>query len=338
MEKLMSTEDTTLALVAVDGPDAGQSYPLGRQTHIGRTSGNHIPLNDELASRRHALIEHQVAGYILSDLGSRNGTFVNGARVDRPTWIKKGDSIRIGQTTLRVAVSEAARPVPEAPKPVSMPAASPLDLAEASCPQCGHLLPPGVKFCIKCGAAVDGQAAPAAPAAHEPAPSQGPASAQAPVPVQGPAESVVGIVPAIERRKGLFRTESYNLVLTLQHLVFARLTSEMQRAAADQAKQEAKAQGKGIFGQWGATMGSGGAIVERYYQMPVEAILREHPDNFVIPVDQVRKVTFSRGDIEVSKSDRMVIHAGEKIKLDLKGSSIGEAKKVLRQVLGQRVE
>jgi hypothetical protein len=148
----------------------------------------------------------------------------------------------------------------------------------------------------------------------------------------------VGVIPAVDRRKGLFRSEPYTLVLTLQHLVFARLTSEMQRAAADEAKREAKAQGKGFFGQWGATMGSGKALAERYYQMPVEAILREHSDNFVVPVDQVRKVTFTAGDMEYSKEDRMTIHAGEKIKLDLKGTSIGEAKKVLRQVLGKRVK
>lgn len=142
----------------------------------------------------------------------------------------------------------------------------------------------------------------------------------------------------IDRRKGLMGAESFNLMLTLQQLVFARVTSEMTRVASDQAKQDAKAQGKGFFGQWGAVVGANRAIVEQYLTMPVEAMLRQHPDNFAVPANQVRKVTFSHKDMEMSMPDEMVIHAANKIKFQLKGSSIGDARKALRQVLGDRVK
>ena len=138
---------------------------------------------------------------------------------------------------------------------------------------------------------------------------------------------------------GLSRAAARRYLLTLQHLVFARLTTEMTRAASDQAKQDAKSQGKGFFGQWGAVMGANRAIVEQYYQMPVEAILRQHPDNFVVPTSQVRKVTFSRKDSEMTSiPDEMAIHAASKLKFQLKGCSIGDARKALRQVLGDRVK
>jgi pSer/pThr/pTyr-binding forkhead associated (FHA) protein len=281
-------------LVVVDGPDTGQRYSLGHQNRLGRSSDNDIQIRDEQSSRRHAVVQQQVNGYVISDLGSRNGTFVNGTRIDRPTWLQNRDTIQVGKTILRVIAHQAVPQVGEAPAPTPAP------VPVTSSP---------------------------APAAYRPAPAQAPA-----------AEAVVGVIPNIERRKGMFGADAYNLVLTLQHLVFARLTSEMLKAATEQARQDAKAQGKGFFGQWGAQMGASGDIVQRYYQMPVEAILREHPDNFVIPVSQVRKVRFSQGDIEVSKSDQMTIEAAEKMRFNLKGSSIGETKKMLRQVLGTRVK
>jgi hypothetical protein len=122
-------------------------------------------------------------------------------------------------------------------------------------------------------------------------------------------------------------------------LVFARVTAEMLRAAIDQARQEAKAQGKGFFGQWGAQLGSYATIGERYYQMPVEAILREHPDNFALPLQQVRRVDVKRGhmDEQGMDPDYLVIHAAQKLRFNLKGISAPEAKKALRQVLGEIV-
>ena len=92
---------------------------------IGRSPENTLPLKDRKASRKHARIEKSGDAYRLIDLGSGNGTRVNGKRVSEHT-LAPGDRISIGLTNLTVLQAGAA-PVaaaPAAPKP-SLPAAVP---------------------------------------------------------------------------------------------------------------------------------------------------------------------------------------------------------------------
>jgi DNA-binding transcriptional ArsR family regulator len=68
---------------------------------LGRASSNDVPLPwDKRASRLHAVLEHLAAGWCVRDLSSRNGTFVNGERVDRDRPLATGDEIRVGNTRL----------------------------------------------------------------------------------------------------------------------------------------------------------------------------------------------------------------------------------------------
>ncbi len=64
-------------------------------TTIGRWEGNDVVLPDREVSRRHAQIRHEAGQYVLVDLGSKNGTLVNTARVDRATVLADGDEITI---------------------------------------------------------------------------------------------------------------------------------------------------------------------------------------------------------------------------------------------------
>lgn len=69
---------------------------------IGRSGENTIALpDDEYASGRHARIESQRDGVWIVDLGSTNGTFVNGARLDGRRKLTRGDTVQIGDTELR---------------------------------------------------------------------------------------------------------------------------------------------------------------------------------------------------------------------------------------------
>ena len=69
---------------------------------IGRSEQNDLGLGkDEYASARHARFEPRRDGVWVEDVGSTNGTYVNGARLDAPRRLKTGDVIRIGETDLR---------------------------------------------------------------------------------------------------------------------------------------------------------------------------------------------------------------------------------------------
>lgn len=76
----------------------GQHYPLFHDTRIGRGKECTIFLEDEFASKNHALVFFDGGSYILSDAGSRNGTFLNGQPISQPTELVSGDRIEIGST------------------------------------------------------------------------------------------------------------------------------------------------------------------------------------------------------------------------------------------------
>ncbi len=81
----------------------GQLYQLGqRQTLVGRSRRCVIILNSRLASREHCVLERSGAALTLIELGSKNGTWVNGERVTRRRQLAKGDEIRIGSDHLEV--------------------------------------------------------------------------------------------------------------------------------------------------------------------------------------------------------------------------------------------
>jgi hypothetical protein len=89
----------------VNGPvlEQGNVIELTVPTIVGRGSESGLPLNgDDFTSARHARIEPRPDGVWVEDLGSTNGTFVNGAKVTTERLLQPGDVIRVGQTELRL--------------------------------------------------------------------------------------------------------------------------------------------------------------------------------------------------------------------------------------------
>ena len=71
------------------------------RTTIGKADQNDVPLPDDAtASRLHAVIEQFAAGWCVTDLGSSNGTWVNGERIWSAHRLRHGDELRVGQTRL----------------------------------------------------------------------------------------------------------------------------------------------------------------------------------------------------------------------------------------------
>src|SRR5687767_4817637 len=80
----------------------GEPVTLTESCSIGRAPGNHVVLASDEVSRRHAVINREGPGeFQVLDLGSSNGTFLNGRRVTRSTPLHDGDSLQVGPFTIR---------------------------------------------------------------------------------------------------------------------------------------------------------------------------------------------------------------------------------------------
>ncbi len=94
-------------LTILTGPRAGTNFPLDsrRTTLIGRGTDCHISLQDPLCSRVHATLTSTPDGWVIRDDGSRNGTLVNGQKIDEATVID-GNTIRVGSAEFEFHESE----------------------------------------------------------------------------------------------------------------------------------------------------------------------------------------------------------------------------------------
>ncbi len=110
----------------------GIEYLLDKpETSLGRGAHNDIQLNDPKASTNHALIRHQGNEYVLQDLNSTNGVFVNANRIYGAHNLRHGDQIRVGDTIFTVQataqvgggtmVDHYARPAAPPARPVGPP-------------------------------------------------------------------------------------------------------------------------------------------------------------------------------------------------------------------------
>jgi len=107
--ELRQRQDVRVALEVVAGPHQGARFEFDRHDTflVGRGSWSHLCLRDDLHfSRHHFRIEIRPPDCYLVDLGSRNGTFVNGNRINA-TFLQDGDVISGGKTQIRVSVSSA---------------------------------------------------------------------------------------------------------------------------------------------------------------------------------------------------------------------------------------
>ena len=90
-------------LVVLEGPLAGSSYQLGSApVMLGRSPEATVPLEDDYASGRHARLFPQGSRWFLEDLGSTNGTFVQGQKLSRATAVDPGVQFRVGRTVMEL--------------------------------------------------------------------------------------------------------------------------------------------------------------------------------------------------------------------------------------------
>lgn len=89
---------------AASGLSAGTEFPLSANNTLGRAAPNTVILPDPAVSARHGRLAYRQGQWWLEDLGSANGTYLNGALVEKPAPVADGDEIEVAQVKLRMEI------------------------------------------------------------------------------------------------------------------------------------------------------------------------------------------------------------------------------------------
>jgi pSer/pThr/pTyr-binding forkhead associated (FHA) protein len=117
MPRLLDSSEKHAFLLVLSGPQLGELFPLaaGREIVVGRREDCDVQIRDEGVSRRHAVIEVRGEGAIVRDLGSANGTWVDGRR-EREGRLADGTRLHVGgQTTLKFIWADELEAATSAP-------------------------------------------------------------------------------------------------------------------------------------------------------------------------------------------------------------------------------
>ncbi len=158
------------------GPQPNQTFEINQEvTTLGRDISNDIVINDRETSRHHLRLTRSDDGLTIEDLGSTNGTFVNGKRISGITPLQNGDMIGLGETvTLALEIHQPLQEATAMPAEPTPPPADPLPPVDPPAPVPSYT-PPPTEYGLQ-----DAPPAPA-PAAVDPyAPANAEALPQAP--------------------------------------------------------------------------------------------------------------------------------------------------------------
>jgi hypothetical protein len=187
------------------------------------------------------------------------------------------------------------------------------------CSTCGNGLAEGARFCAGCGT-------PIAAATPAPQPAVAPLASS---------ERVHAVIPNATLKGGFLGMggKSYILVLTERRVLFVQVTSQMMKQMVTDARDSAKSDGKGFFGQWGAQLSAYSEFATRYLTMPPEQSLAETPGNWVLERSAIVSVKLKTGHTDTdsgsSSPDRLIIKATDKKHTIDLGSGTGQAKQAL---------
>jgi len=225
------------------------------------------------------------------------------------------------------------------------------------CQNCGSEISSTAKFCRNCGAAQSNAPIPSSAdetinASPQPvktvppiplAPQTTPIQARDPV-VSG--ENVLGVL-VLRKPKSLGRYDSFTGVVTNQRMILAQITSDLLKQAVQTAKDQAKAEGKGFWGQWSDQMSVSFSFAQRYFSIAPSVILTETPGNFAVDNNVTSEVKIKRkeirrgGQVNYNRVYRyefeMEIHSSSG-KYEFTMDENDDYIKLLKQVYGERVK
>ncbi len=128
------------------------THLVDRELRLGRAAECEIRFQDSMASRIHAMLRPAPEGVWLTDNNSTNGTEVGSRRINMPTLLCGGETIRIGETRFEIQSpgSAGSEATVVTTKPSSPAAAPPASSTQVRCPNCQAANPARSVFCQAC--------------------------------------------------------------------------------------------------------------------------------------------------------------------------------------------
>jgi hypothetical protein len=154
-------------------------------------------------------------------------------------------------------------------------------------------------------------------------------------------ENVLGVL-LLRKPKSLGRYDTYTGVLTNQRIIFAQMTSEMLKNAIQPARDQAKAEGKGFWGQWEEQLKVSFNYTHKYLRMDPNMALAETPGNFAVNNDGIREIKLKLKDLKKGQQVHLhefeieiVLNAGyHAFRMDRNDDYV----RFLKQVFGEKVK
>lgn len=157
-------------------------------------------------------------------------------------------------------------------------------------------------------------------------------------------EKILGALPNVSLKKGLFKSILYNLVITDKRMIFARFRKELIKEEAKKRAEKLEEEGRGKVRQFFAKLGTGLTFYKRYFDMDPEEILKETEGNFFIVPSNVSKIRLKKGSVSYDEDGNVgyenphtlfiTTSSGEKLKL-LFRSDFNSARSLLSQIFGR---
>jgi hypothetical protein len=154
-------------------------------------------------------------------------------------------------------------------------------------------------------------------------------------------DEIIGIVPNMKKSKMLGMSyDMFTLIATPDTTVIAKVTREMLNQVIKDSRAQAKAEGKGFFGQWGAQISGANKYAERYANMSAQTALSEDKANFAIPNSTISSVKVNKktrtDDDGISQTTWEIIIHSDSGKLKYKTDF--DPKGHLQAIYGNRVK
>ncbi|MGC8721523.1 MAG: hypothetical protein ACP5SB_02985 [Caldisericaceae bacterium] len=107
-------------------------------------------------------------------------------------------------------------------------------------------------------------------------------------------ERVIEVIPG-NWKKGIFKSESWAIIVTNERLIFAKWTQDLFNKEAQRRKEESKESGSGKLKQFFSQMSASLTYFDKYYDMQPDEVSKEHPENFALRSEDITTAKLKRG-------------------------------------------